>query len=60
MKKIFNIHHIYPGISHEQLQEIASQCTTGDTIRLHGQFKPGEIMFKNLPEGLTIQGDIHK
>lgn len=58
-KAIFNIHHIYPGISKEQLHEIANQCSSGDEIRIHGEHEPGAIFFKHLPGGLTITGDCH-
>ena len=59
-KTIFNIHHVYPGITKEQLQKVADECSSGDEIHLYGEFKEGEIFFKHLPGGLTITGDMKK
>jgi len=57
MKEIFNIHHVYPGITTEELQGIADQCEAGDEIRIHGTHEEGVIFFRSLPGGLTIRGD---
>ena len=59
-KTIFHIHHIYPGMTEDELQSVVNECSSGDEIRLHGEFREGEIFFKHLPDGLTISGDIKK
>ena len=56
---LHTIHHVFPGVTKEQFQEVLEGTHSGDEVHFHeGIYEVGTIFIPHYYEGLTFTGTI--